>query len=381
MGPHVVDDQQHALLGECRAKSCRCFGRRPDPRPGTEPGQEVELQGQHVRPLADRHPVHTVREPAADPVVGRQGGGEHRLADPADPVQADAGGLAGEADGAAGRGADDGVDQPVQLVAHHVARRQRRHAGEHAGDLASGTSATTADGPATGGGPAGGPSSPRGSGLPCGTWVDEDPEGLGPGRGPAGAGGRSCAGGGTGKADGGSTAPTPAAANSGAGITVRSRSQARWMRRSRSAGFPACSPRGPSRPGSCSHCTAASSGAADQKQSPMSTGASITPRGPQCGQLVVDDVVRRQEVSAHEHQRDPAASDRLLDLRMPLVTDPDSCVIPQPKVLAPDERLQQYPEALGPGDVVVAVAEEHQAVAVGAVTRCDEHPRIISAVG
>ena len=137
-GPHVVDDQQHPLVGERGAQRLRGVDPRPGVRSHAELRHQVELQGEHVRALADRHPVHAVREPAPDAVVGGQCSGEHRLADPTDPVQAHPGRLAGEADGAAGCGADDGVDQSVQFVAHHVAGWQRGHAGQWAGDVAFG---------------------------------------------------------------------------------------------------------------------------------------------------------------------------------------------------------------------------------------------------
>ncbi len=103
-----------------------------------EDGEPEQRRTQHVRPLADRHPVHAVREPAADAVVGWPARRRAPTCRCRRSRVGHAGGLAGQADGAARRRADDGFDQPVQLVAHHVARRQRRHAGERPGDLALG---------------------------------------------------------------------------------------------------------------------------------------------------------------------------------------------------------------------------------------------------
>jgi hypothetical protein len=101
----------------------------------------------------------------------------------------------------------------------------------------------------------------------------------------------------------------------------------------------------------------------------------------QGGQFVVHDVVRRQEVRADQEQRQPAPENGPLDLGVPGVAGPDDGVVPQLHPPHPDQRLQQDAEALGPFGVVVAVADEHQAGAVGAVTRCGGHRRIMAAVG
>src|ERR1044072_5982279 len=83
-------------------------------------------------------------------------------------------------------------------------------------------------------------------------------------------------------------------------------------------------------------------------------------------ELLVHDVVRREERPAHEQQRSVRTADGILDLRTPFLAHEQPIVAPHVEALLAYDGLEHGDEPLAPLRVLAAVADEDHVASAGA---------------